>query len=453
MPRFENEGLNHEKRRRDVDRTVPANENYYGKTPVDLNFNNRQGSRYDNVVRDNQLNKGINPCDEADKPMDYGYMAPPAPARRFRSETTDDFIAAGGQAQSLSSGRVRQRNADDAPASGGRNREKGKKQRGKSKGRLSVKKIIAAAATLLLAIVLVYTGLVAAAFGKINYNEKIDNGVVAAESLAKSASVKNILLLGVDARSGETGSETRSDTMMLVSVDSKHRCIKLTSFLRDSWVYIPSMGYSQKLNAACSSGGYQGVVDAVEYNFGIDVDGYAVVDFEMFKVLVDSIGGVEVDVSEAEAEEVTNHPARYGNVKLDSGKYKLTGEQALAYCRIRKIDTDFVRTQRQRTVMSAILDSVKKSNPVKIVNMIYKSAPYIETDLTKAQLTAVAASAAVCVSGGIEQTKVPFDGTWEYATIKGNSVISLNIDENKSRLSEFVYDLSADEIEAQQNDD
>lgn len=167
--------------------------------------------------------------------------------------------------------------------------------------------------------------------------------------------------MGVDARSNESAEQTRSDTMMLVSVDSKHHAIKLVSFLRDTWVYIPSLEHEQRLNAACSDGGYKNVVETIEYNFGVKIDGYVVTDFEMFKVLVDSLGGVNVDVTEKEAKEVTNHPKRYGNVTLEAGDNKLTGEQALAYCRIRKIDTDFVRTQRQRTVMSAIL---KKHLPI-----------------------------------------------------------------------------------------
>ena len=81
---------------------------------------------------------------------------------------------------------------------------------------------------------------------------------------------------------------------------------------------------------------------------------------------------------------VTNHPERYGNVTLEAGDNKLTGEQALTYCRIRKIDTDFVRTQRQRTVMSAILKKAL-TNPFKLYKMAYNSAPYIETDLSKGE--------------------------------------------------------------------
>lgn len=409
MPRFENEGYNPNNRKRNVDRTVPENENYYGNGPVDLNFNNRE-----NIVRDNQRQGGINPCDE------FGYVAPPE--RRFQSERPEEF-----------SPPVRQQKNNPQP--------RNNKDKPKRKSAVSTKnKIKLIVAAVILVPILIVTGVFGASFNRINYNDKKANQYVDSSALVSDSSVKNILLLGVDARAGENADETRSDTMMLVSVDAAHKCIKLTSFLRDTWVYIPSLDYSQRLNAACSSGGYQGVVDAIEYNFGVDIDGYAVVDFEMFKVLVDSLGGVEVDVTQAEADEVTNHPYRYGDVKLDAGKYKLSGEQALAYCRIRKIDTDFVRTQRQRTVMSAILGSAKSANPIKLMNMVYKSAPYIETDLSKGEIISIATKAVRCLSNDISQEKVPFEGTWEYATIRGNSVISIDTEANKNMLKEYIYE-------------
>ena len=114
----------------------------------------------------------------------------------------------------------------------------------------------------------------------------------------------------------------------------------------------------------------------------------------MFQVLVDAIGGVEVKVTKAEAKEVTGHPKRYGNVKLKAGKHNLTGKQALAYCRIRKIDTDFVRTKRQRTVMNAIIKKMKSSNPFTLYKMASNAAPYIETDMTKSELCSFVAKAA-----------------------------------------------------------
>lgn len=437
MPRFENEGFDPTKRNRNeqADRTVPADENYYNYSPIDLNFNNRQR---DDVISDNQKNRGgINPCDTPYSPSEPPPIDPP---QRFVSERADDYIKP--QPEHRTDKQIKKPDLDMF-----RKKDKPPKDKKGRTHKLSLRKRIL---IIILAIVLVIVGSVAVVMGRINYKDHLENTYVTESSLESSALVKNILLLGVDARSGESGDETRSDTMMLISLDMKHHCIKMTSFLRDAWVYVPTLGYEQRLNAACSSGGYQGVVDAIEYNFGVDIDGYAVVDFEMFKVLIDSLGGVEVDVTEAEAKEVTEHPYRYGDVKLDSGKYKLTGEQALAYCRIRKIDTDFVRTQRQRTVMSAILDSAKHSGPFKLYRMAFRSAPYIETDLTKGQLLRFIADAGICITGDMHQQKVPFEGTWEYATIQGNSVIGINTEENKNMLIDYIYNQSSKEIKAQE---
>lgn len=438
MPRFENEGFNPEKRNRnrDVDRTVPEEENFYGYNPIDLNFNNRQ--KNENVIQDNQRKEsGINPCNDFPHP----YIDDIEPPQHFKSETVNDFF-----------GYQNTQRADKESADKPKKAHKSRPDRSpKKKGKLPRLSVGKSILIFILVLILIIVGSVSVAMGRINYNDKQENTFVTADSLESSAMVKNILLLGVDARTGEDAEQTRSDTMMLVSLDMKHHCIKLVSFLRDTWVYIPSLDGEQRLNAACSSGGYQGVVDAIEYNFGIDIDGYAVVDFEMFKVLVDSLGGVEVEVTEAEAKEVTGHPYRYGDVKLDSGKYKLSGEQALAYCRIRKIDTDFVRTERQRTVMSAILNSAKHSNPFRLYNMAYKSAPYIETDMSKGELMSFVMQAAVCITGDMHQTKVPFEGTWDYATIRGNSVISINTEKNKEMLIDYIYNKSSDNITADEN--
>lgn len=425
MPRFENEGFSPESnKKRDIDRTVPDDENYYSFSPMDLDFNNKTRSKND-IVRDNQ-SRGINPTRLNESTNS---------STQFRSESAQDFD----RGESRHS--ARERKITSPPP---------KKQKSKKNGAISVKKKIG---IVLLALIVLIVGSVFPVLGRINYDDKKENEYIEGSQLESSAMVKNILLLGVDARSNDEASASRSDTMMLVSLDMKHHCIKLVSFLRDTWVYIPSLGYEQRLNAACSDGGYQNVVNTIEYNFNIDIDSYVVTDFEMFKVLVDSLGGVEVDVTKAEAKEVTGHPKRYGNVTLESGKSTLTGEQALAYCRIRKIDTDFVRTQRQRTVMSAILNKVTHSNPFRLYKMAFNSAPYIETNMSKGELISFVLQAGICVTGGIHQTGVPFDGTWDYATIQGNSVISINTEKNKDKLIDYVYNMSSKDIEAEESKD
>ena len=449
MPRYENEGWN-PKRRTDndsLDRTVPLDENYYSSDPyIDLNFNNRESTR--NTA---DRNGGLNPCDYEDiYSGGERFTAEEETPQSFTSERPDDFQRTPSRRPSSSARSNSFSGRDRHSSSGGGGGRKGGASGKPGKGR--AKKRIGVASGILIFILVVILALVGSVFpvlGKINYDDQEKNKYVDASELTSSSSVKNILLLGVDARSDESANASRSDTMMLVSVDSKHHTIKLTSFLRDTWVYIPCEDTEQRLNAACTYGGYRGVVDTIEYNFGVKIDNYVVTDFEMFQVLVDSIGGVEVDVSDAEAKEVTGHPKRYGNVELKSGKQTLNGKQALAYCRIRKIDTDFVRTERQRTVMSAIISKMKTSNPITLYKMAYNAAPYIETDMTKGELMSLAMKALPCM-GSIHQAQVPFEGTWSYATISGNSVISIDKEANKNKLIDYIYNKSSADLKAEE---
>lgn len=393
MPRFDSEGFNPEKRIKndDRDRSVPEDENYYAKKSFDFD---------EEDIFDNQDSQSVdinNFVFESDIPQ-----RPTAP---------------------------KPKNA--------------KKQKSHSKP--NGLKIVTALLGVLLILFVGVIGFAGSVFSKITFDDNRPNEYISSADLKSSPKVKNILLLGVDSRDPDDDTNSRSDSMMLISVDSEHNCIKMVSFLRDSWVYIPALDKYQRLNAACSADGVNGVVDTIEYNFGVDIDGYVVADFEMFKVLVDSVGGVEVDVTEQEADEVTNHPVRYGNVTLEAGKYKLTGEQALAYCRIRKIDTDFMRAYRQRTVMQSILKSVKSANPVKLLLMASKCAPYIETNLSKTDIIQTGISALSCI-GTMVETRVPFDSTWSYKTIQGNSVISIDADKNKEMLIDTIYNKTPDEI-------
>lgn len=373
------------------DRTVPPEEDYYGRVRPDLDFNAKVSRRGE---------YGINPITE--------YQYRPAESGFNRKNQAPQ-----------------PQNAKE-PKKSGKSKKKGKA-------------IAIAVVAVILALVIGLFGSVESVLGKINYDDKTQNEYIAADKLTSSDKVKNILLLGVDARSNDKDEASRADTMMLISIDKAHGCIKMTSFQRDSWVYIPKADKKQRLNAACTYGGYSGVVDTIEYNFGVKIDGYVVTDFEMFKVMVDSIGGVEAEISEKEANEVTNHPGRYGNVTLKSGKYKLTGEQALAYCRIRKIDTDWKRTERQRTIMQAILKGVVSSGPISAIKTAKAVAPYIQTNLSKSEIKSIALSALGCVSGGFEQASCPFEGTWKYANKGGASVITLDVDANKEKLIDFIY--------------
>lgn len=428
MPRFDEEGFNPKKRidNDSRDRSVPVDEDYFNQN----DFNS------DDVI-DNQNTTDI-ALDAFMKEFDEPKRSARQSADGFVPQVYVDRDA---EKRRENEERARKRRESSPPP---------RRKRKKNSGANKAKNIFRAVIAVILAAVTGAGCFVGNAMGKVTYDDKRKNQYVSRSDLAHSSSVTNILLLGVDARNPKDDTASRSDSMMLISIDKAHNCVKMVSFLRDTWVYIPCIDKKQRLNAACQYDGYNGVVDTIEYNFGIDIDGYVVADFEMFKVLVDSIGGVEVEVSEKEAKEVTSHKGRYGNVKLDAGKYKLTGEQALAYCRIRKIDTDFMRAYRQRTVMQAILKSVKSANPIKLVSMASKAAPYIETNLSKTKIISSGLKALPCI-GDMAEVRVPFDGTWQYATIGGASVITIDVDKNKEQLKDLIYNKTAAEIKAEQN--
>ncbi len=274
-------------------------------------------------------------------------------------------------------------------------------------------------------------------FASVQYREKAEH-LVAADTLKGDSQIKNILLLGVDARKGDDNETSRADTMLLISVDTKHHCIKMTSFLRDMWVYIPSKEGYQRLNAATTYGGYPSIVDTIEYNFGVAIDGYAVINFELFRALINAIGGVELNITGKEVVELTTHPERYGKLDIQAGKQVCDGNTALAYARIRKIDTDFMRTKRQRNVLNSIINKIK-AKPLQMFRAAKEVAGYIETDLNDKELFGIASKAILCLKK-IEQERVPFDNTWRYETKNGASIIAIDDNENKELLVKYIYE-------------
>ncbi|NLL63947.1 MAG: LCP family protein [Ruminococcaceae bacterium] len=268
------------------------------------------------------------------------------------------------------------------------------------------------------------------------------NSHITEDELYYSSDVTNILLLGVDAREGETSS--RSDTMMLISIDRAHKKIKLTSFLRDSYVEIPGKGWN-KLNASCSKGGVNLVCDTIEYNYKIKIDNYMLVNFQAFEKLIDLLGGVDVEITEKEANYLNKTWHRWsltGNeLHFDSGEaVHINGEQALMFCRIRKLDSDFKRTERQRRTISAIKTKLMRSNPIELMNIASKILPLIETDLTLAEITKLGANALFSyLRYDIVSQSIPADGTWHSEMKTCGSSLVFDLKKNTEILKNFIY--------------
>ena len=314
------------------------------------------------------------------------------------------------------------------------------------KGRSRGKKVFASIVSILLILVLVLSGYVYKIMDGLNYvpDTHKENAFISDAELSSSSDVTNILLLGTDQR--ENQANYRADTMMLVSIDKKNKALKLTSFLRDSWVYIPERDQYAKLNAACSYGGPQMVIDTIEYNYKVKIDNYVMIDFDIFKTIVNGIGGIKLKITKAEAECIS----REGGYECTPGTHRVQGRTALWYARIRHLDSDFNRTARQRKVISAIMKQVKKCSIPTLLSTVEAVLPEIQTDINKTQLISLGVNALLSyMDYPIVEQQIPAKGSWWNAYVGGQAILKFNSEKNIQTLKEFIYEKTVEDIKGE----
>lgn len=205
---------------------------------------------------------------------------------------------------------------------------------------------------------------------------------------AAAEGAMNLLLMGSDARAGETAEESsvpqavegsRSDTMMLMHIPKDRQNAYVMSIMRDTWTEIPGQGM-HKINAAMSFGGVPLVVETIEGMFDAPIDHVVIVDFEGFKGLTDALGGVTVDNPIAFQSEGAEGES------FEEGPIKLNGESALKFVRERYAfaDGDYQRVRNQQLfikgVMTELLNASTFSNPAKISSILNEISPYLSVD-------------------------------------------------------------------------
>ena len=228
------------------------------------------------------------------------------------------------------------------------------------------------------------------------------------DTIRYSKDVFNVLLMGVDDNDGAHGAG-RSDSMMLVSVNKKTRKIAMLSFLRDSYCYFKVDGkeYYHRLNSAFYYGGPEGLMETLTRLYKIRVDHYVTVDFNSFPKLIDALGGVTVDVTEYEASYI-NRTAPSMNRSFPAGEgVRLNGRQALVYSRIRKLDTDAERANRQQKVIESIIRSARDASLGQLKNALEETLPYVQTNFTKGELLALLPSAVGWLNFGTQRLSSP----------------------------------------------
>ena len=252
----------------------------------------------------------------------------------------------------------------------------------------------------------------------------------------------NVLLLGTDVLKDNA---QRSDAMMIASIG--YGSLKLTTVMRDILVDIPEHG-RKKLNAAYAYGGPELVMRTLNETFGLNLMHYAQVDFVSLVELVDAIGGVEVSITEAERDLLNDTVRDSGRVfaplgytaheLLEYGEHvHLDGLQALAYARIRKLDSDYMRTSRQRALLKTMVAKVRANlwNPVLLTRLVRCALNAVNTNMSPLQLVSLGEK--VLLSGEVDQLRLPVDGTF---TDNGSSLELQNRNANRSAFMRFAYE-------------
>lgn len=221
----------------------------------------------------------------------------------------------------------------------------------------------------------------------------------------EETNVINIAVFGLDQE--DDGLGTRSDAMKILSLDLNENLAKIGSIQRDTLIYIPKeIQDFDKLNHAYAYGGAKLALQTLNYNFDLDLTRYVAFNFNAVEQMVDAVGGVEVNVEDFEVE--------YSDGQLkESGVQTLTGAQALSYMRIRKADSDYVRMERQTTVMKGIFSKLKECSYPQLIDLLNQMIPFIETNLSKSEIINLGLQALTINLTNIEQYQIPLRGHQE----------------------------------------
>ena len=254
----------------------------------------------------------------------------------------------------------------------------------------------------------------------------------------KDPDIINILVLGTDSRD-VTKERGRSDSIIILSYNTRSGKIKMVSVLRDSLVPIEGHNWN-RINSAYSFDGVGLAVNTVNEIFDLDIQNFAVIDFNGARNFVDKAGGVEINLTKAEAD-FYNYTGYMGRVKLTEGPFMMNGERALVYMRTRYVDNDFKRTQRQKNVIVSLADKIiKEKNLAEIYKLTDYAFTLVKTNISVPTLVPFVMSVALRSSSlSIDSQHVPYSDSFEYKYYNGMSVISFDIEDARERVNDFLY--------------
>lgn len=274
-----------------------------------------------------------------------------------------------------------------------------------------------------------------------------ENELMIESKANKNDNIINIALFGIDTRNDDY--DGRADSIMIATLDKDHKMIKLTSIMRDTYVSIPGKKYD-KINHCYSYGGPELTIKTINLNFDMNIKNYVTVNFESLEKIVDSVDGVEIEVSQSEIDNMDMYQVELdriaGNTSSrikSAGTHTLTGRQAVAYCRIRYVGNgDYERTERQRKVLEQVVKKVLNDKSLsQALALIETLAPNIETSLTKTEMISLATSVFTSGIKEMKDTRLPIDGHAKGGTWNGVYYLKPNtLVDNVSYLHKFIYE-------------
>lgn len=334
-----------------------------------------------------------------------------------------------------------------------------KKRKKKNVRKNNSKRIFLFVAEIVILIILLVVLYMVLKVDKVNKITIDKENIVVNQTVEENETLKeyrNIALFGVDARDKSLGKGNRTDTIMIASINQETGDVKLVSVYRDTYLNLGNDTYN-KCNAAYAKGGPEQAINMLNMNLDLNITDYVTVGFTGLIETIDAMGGVEVEILESEIRHLNNYQISMVGSSIDgktftaeegkdyiavthAGKQKLNGLQATAYCRVRQVGDDFMRAQRQRDVLTAIMEKAKQSSPATLNKILDDVLPYVSTSLGVEEMVEVLGE--VTKYNIVAKDGFPFA---EYRATgnlgsKGSCVIPADLKANVEKLHSFLFE-------------
>ena len=258
----------------------------------------------------------------------------------------------------------------------------------------------------------------------------------------ENTKVTHYLLLGQDGYAEDIVKDARTDTIVLVSLDETHNRVIMTSVLRDSRIRNPN-GNDTKANLLYRYFGFEGIIGCLERELNIEIEGAVLVNFEHVTPVIDALGGVDIVINENEYIAIKNIlMGRDPNMPKGPGMTHMTGRIALAYMRARATGEsgDFSRTQRQRKVVSQLLDKCRGLSLMELVDIYNQVSGGVEMNLSAMDILSAISKGYKLIAGGaeFEEFSIPQKGTYSYGTVGDSSALMVRWNSNRTKFHEML---------------